>query len=350
MRIGHGYDVHRLVPGRKLILGGVEIPFERGLDGHSDADVLTHALMDALLGAACLGDIGLLFPDNDPQYKGISSLLLLEEVVRRVHAAGFAVGNADITVLPAAEAPAPYSHHAGTPARPARHGGRQCQGDDRGRPRLYGQRRGHRLPRRVSAGGMHMKTLLITGFEPFGGETINPAWEAVKALPEQIGGWQLRKLQIPTVFGLAAARTLACAAECRPDAVLCIGQAGTRSAVTPEYVGINLRHARIADNLGNQPQDEPVVPGGPTAYFATVPVRAMTAAIEAQGIPAAVSYTAGTYVCNDLLYTLLHHYAETPVRAGFIHVPFLPEQAPQGVASMPLAQMIRALEAAVSAL
>lgn len=79
-----------------------------------------------------------------------------------------------------------------------------------------------------------MKTLLITGFEPFGGETINPAWEAVKALPEQIGGWQLRKLQIPTVFGLAAARTLACAAECRPDAVLCIGQAGTRSAVTPE--------------------------------------------------------------------------------------------------------------------
>ena len=99
MRIGHGYDVHRLVPGRKLILGGVEIPFERGLDGHSDADVLTHALMDALLGAACRGDIGLLFPDNDPQYKGISSLLLLEEVVRRVHAAGFAVGNADITVL-----------------------------------------------------------------------------------------------------------------------------------------------------------------------------------------------------------------------------------------------------------
>ena len=99
MRIGHGYDVHRLVPGRKLILGGVEIPFERGLDGHSDADVLTHALMDALLGAASLGDIGLLVPDNDPQYKGISSLLLLEEVVRRVHAAGCAVGNADITVL-----------------------------------------------------------------------------------------------------------------------------------------------------------------------------------------------------------------------------------------------------------
>ena len=99
LRVGHGYDVHRLAQGRPLILGGVTIPWEKGLDGHSDADVLTHALMDALLGAACLGDIGLLFPDNDPQYKGISSLLLLEEVVRRVHAAGFAVGNADITVL-----------------------------------------------------------------------------------------------------------------------------------------------------------------------------------------------------------------------------------------------------------
>lgn len=195
-----------------------------------------------------------------------------------------------------------------------------------------------------------MKTLLITGFEPFGGETINPAWEAVKALPEQIGGWQLRKLQIPTVFGLAAARTLACAAECRPGCGpvhRAGGNAQRRDA------GI-CRHQPAPRAHSGQPwksaADEPVVPGGPTAYFATVPVRAMTAAIEAQGIPAAVSYTAGTYVCNDLLYTLLHHYAETPVRAGFIHVPFLPEQAPQGVASMPLAQMIRALEAAVSAL
>ena len=99
MRIGHGYDVHRLVPGRKLILGGVEIPFERGLDGHSDADVLTHALMDALLGAACLGDIGLLFPDNDPQYKGISSMLLLEKVMEHLRAEGYMVGNVDVTVL-----------------------------------------------------------------------------------------------------------------------------------------------------------------------------------------------------------------------------------------------------------
>lgn len=99
MRIGHGYDVHRLTPGRKLILCGAEIPYERGLDGHSDADVAVHALMDALLGAAAMGDIGRLFPDNDPKYKGISSMLLLEEVMSRLTAAGFAVGNADITII-----------------------------------------------------------------------------------------------------------------------------------------------------------------------------------------------------------------------------------------------------------
>ena len=99
MRIGHGYDVHRLTEGRKLILGGVDIPFERGLDGHSDADVLIHAVMDALLGAAAMRDIGCLFPDNDPQYRGISSMLLLKRVMERLTEAGFAVGNVDVTVL-----------------------------------------------------------------------------------------------------------------------------------------------------------------------------------------------------------------------------------------------------------
>lgn len=99
MRIGHGYDVHRLTEGRKLILGGVEIPFERGLDGHSDADVLLHAVMDSLLGAAAMRDIGVLFPDNDPKYKGISSMLLLQEVMRRLEERNLRVGNVDVTIL-----------------------------------------------------------------------------------------------------------------------------------------------------------------------------------------------------------------------------------------------------------
>ena len=188
-----------------------------------------------------------------------------------------------------------------------------------------------------------MKKLLITGFDPFGGENINPAWEAVKRLPDTVGDWKLTKLEIPTVYGVAAEKVLVQANDLQPDVILCIGQAGGRKAITPEMVGINLRHARIADNAGNQPQDEPVAANGPAAYFATVPVRRMTQAIEDAGLPAAVSYSAGTFVCNDTLYALLHHYAGTPVRAGFVHVPFLPEQAREGVPSMALEDIVRGL-------
>lgn len=191
-----------------------------------------------------------------------------------------------------------------------------------------------------------MKKLLITGFDPFGGETINPAWEAVKLLPETIGEYAVTRLEIPTVFGKASEAVLEAACTLEPDRILCIGQAGGRKAVTPEMIGVNLRHARIADNAGNQPLDEAIVPDGPAAYFATVPVRAMAQAMEELGLPPAVSYSAGVYVCNDTLYTLLHHYDKTDVQVGFIHVPFLPQQAPEGVPSMPLADIVRALEAA----
>lgn len=194
------------------------------------------------------------------------------------------------------------------------------------------------------------KTLLITGFDPFGGETINPAWEAVKCLPDTIGSYRLFKREVPTVFGLAARTVLEAAENIHPDVILCIGQAGGRKDVTPEMVGINLQHASIADNNGNQPQDTPIVPGAPAAYFATVPVRRMAEAINACNLPGAVSYTAGTFVCNDLLYSLLHHYDGTPTRVGFIHVPFLPEQANEHVPCMPLEYITEALESAILAL
>lgn len=192
-----------------------------------------------------------------------------------------------------------------------------------------------------------MKNLLITGFDPFGGETINPAWEAVKLLPDIIGDYQLTKLEIPTVFGRAAETVLEKAEEVRPQVILCIGQAGGRAAVTPERVAINLRDAKITDNDGNQPVDEPCVPGGPTAYFATVPVKAMVKAMADAGLSAAVSYTAGTFVCNDTLYTLLHRFDGTDVRCGFIHVPYLPQQ---GTPNLELERTVAALEAAVQAL
>ena len=197
---------------------------------------------------------------------------------------------------------------------------------------------------------MDNKKLLITGFDPFGGETINPSWEAVRRLPDRIGAFTLTKLQIPTEFVRGAEMILQAAREQNPDVILAIGQAGGRSGITPEVVAINLREASIADNAGVQPQNAPVVPGGPDGYFTTVAVRDMVAAVRKKEIPSTLSYSAGAFVCNDVLYTLLHHYAGTSTQVGFIHVPFLPEQAKEGVASLPLEKIVTALTAAIEAL
>ena len=195
-----------------------------------------------------------------------------------------------------------------------------------------------------------MKRILVTGFDPFGGQPVNPAREAVMRLPDTVGGYEIAKLEIPTVFGLAAETVLQAAEELRPHAILCVGQAGGRSAVTPEVVGINLREATIPDNAGNIPVNTPVVENAPAAYFATLPVRDMVQAAKERGIPCALSYTAGTFVCNDLLYTLLHHYRDTDVRVGFVHIPFLPEQAGEGVPSMELSAAVEALTAMIGAM
>lgn len=171
-----------------------------------------------------------------------------------------------------------------------------------------------------------MKKLLIMGFEPFGGETINPSWEAVNRLPEEIGEYEITKLKLPVVFGRAAEMAIKAAEELRPDVILCIGQAGGRGAITPELVGINLRHADIPDNIGQSPKDEPVIECGANALFSTLPVRKMAEAIRNSGLPSQVSYSAGAYVCNDLLYTLLSHFEGSQTRVGFIHIPYAPEQ------------------------
>ncbi len=200
------------------------------------------------------------------------------------------------------------------------------------------------------AGSGPVKKILITGFDPFGGETVNPALEAVKRVrpPE---GVELIRLEVPTVFG-ASARVLAKAAEReKPDAILCVGQAGGRDAVTPERVAINLMDASIPDNEGRRPVDEPVVPGGENALFSTLPVKKMVSAIQQQGLPARISNTAGTFVCNQLLYSALHLCKEKlpNTRAGFVHVPYLPQQAAKkpGMPSLTLDQIVLALEAAL---
>lgn len=190
------------------------------------------------------------------------------------------------------------------------------------------------------------KRLLITGFDPFGCNTANPSWMAVEKLPDKIGDYMLYKLPIPTVFGKAAALILEKANEIQPDLVLCVGLAGGRDAVTPERIAVNIRDARIPDNEENQPQGEFVLPHSPAAYFATVPVGKMAQAIRSAHIPGAVSNTAGTFVCNDVFYTLLHHYAGTGTKVGFIHVPNTPEL---GSPSLSLDQIVNALTTSILA-
>ena len=198
-----------------------------------------------------------------------------------------------------------------------------------------------------------MPTILVTGFQPFGGEKINPAWEAIRVLPDSIVGSKVIKLQIPVVFGIGADVVSTAIDHINPDIVLCVGQAGGRAKITPEFVGINYRDARIPDNDGNQPHAQRIVEDGPDAYFATLPVRAMTEAMNESGIPAALSYTAGTYVCNDVMYSMLHVLATKypNARGAFMHVPFATEQAtkqPVNTASLPIEVMARGLEVALS--
>lgn len=198
-----------------------------------------------------------------------------------------------------------------------------------------------------------MKTVLITAFEPFGGERVNPSWEAVSQLDERmICGARVVAKQLPCEFGTSLEKIYAAIDELKPDVVLAVGQAGGRSDITVERVGINVDDARIPDNAGNQPIDEAIVEGGPAAYFATLPIKAIVEGIREAGIPASVSQTAGTYVCNHVMYGLLHYLAqqENPARGGFIHIPYLPEQAVShpGSASMSAQTVLLALEMALT--
>lgn len=192
-----------------------------------------------------------------------------------------------------------------------------------------------------------MKKLLITGFEPFDGQTVNPSWAAVEQLPEVVGDYMLCKLNIPTIYGQAAQMVLDKAAQIGADAIICVGQAGGRDAVTPERIAVNIRDARISDNAGTLCSGQRITEDGPAAYFSTLPVAEMAQAIRNAHIPASVSNTAGTYVCNDVLYSVLHRYAGTQVRCCFIHVPYIPEQ---GQPNLPLEKTVQALIAAIEIL
>jgi pyroglutamyl-peptidase len=189
---------------------------------------------------------------------------------------------------------------------------------------------------------------LVTGFEPFGGETVNPALEALRRLPARLGALAITTQVLPAVFGQALDALGAAVEATNPDIVLCVGLAGGRAALSLERVAINIDDARIADNRDRQPIDLPVVAGGPAAYFTTLPIKAAVAALREAGLPAIVSNTAGTFVCNHVFYGLLHLAAtrRPGMRGGFLHVPYLPGQAAlqDGAPSMALEDIVRGVE------
>lgn len=194
------------------------------------------------------------------------------------------------------------------------------------------------------------KTVLLTGFEPFNGASVNPAWEAVRALK----GWSgddflIEVLQLPCVFGFANRVLAGAIDEIKPDVVIAVGQAGGRADLTVERVAINVDDAPIFDNDAQQPVDAPIAADGPAAYFSTLPIKAIVAEMRERGLRASVSQTAGTFVCNHVFYGLMHRIAGTDIRGGFIHVPYLPEQAAAfaGAPGMALDEIVEGLRVAV---
>ena len=197
--------------------------------------------------------------------------------------------------------------------------------------------------------------ILVTGFDPFGGETVNPAYEAVKLLPDTIGGAQIFKLEIPTVFSLSGPAVEEGIKKYQPDVVLCVGQADGRASISVEKVAINFVDARIPDNNGEQPLDEPLQADGPAAYFSTLPVKAMVQHVKDAGLPCYLSFTAGTYVCNSIMYNVLYMCEKRypGIRAGFIHVPYACGQVidkANTTPSMPLETIAKSLEYAIEAI
>ena len=196
--------------------------------------------------------------------------------------------------------------------------------------------------------------ILLTGFDPFGGENINPAWEAVKELDGlTIDDAQVHTVQVPTVRFQCIKKLQEAIRQFDPDVIICIGQAGGASVLRAERVAINCDDFRIGDNAGNQPIDEPIVAGGPAAYFSTLPIKRIVAQWQSHGIPGKVSNTAGTFVCNPIFYGLMDTLAHNPKsrKGGFIHVPYLPEQAAKFAEqpSMALSTIVKGLELAIAA-
>jgi pyroglutamyl-peptidase len=195
------------------------------------------------------------------------------------------------------------------------------------------------------------KTVLLTGFEPFNGADVNPSWEAARALDGWSGpGFQVAARELPCVFGRANLALFDAIDALQPDIVIAVGQAGGRHEISVERVALNVDDATIPDNAGQQPVDATIADGGPAAYFSTLPIKAIVRALRLRGFPAGISQTAGTFVCNHVFYGLMQHAQGRGMKAGFIHVPFLPQQVAgraDAAPSMALNDIIDGLRIAV---
>lgn len=197
------------------------------------------------------------------------------------------------------------------------------------------------------------RTILLTGFEPFGGDAINPAQKALRWYEGRfIEGYSIYAKELPTVFGSSIEQLYEAIDEIKPELVICLGLAAGRPDITMERIAINVDDASIPDNEGNQPAGQPIFPDGPAAYWSTLPIKAMVNAMKEQGIPASVSNTAGTFVCNHVFYGLMHKLEQCGgrVRGGFIHIPMLPEQAiSRSGPSMGMEMILKGVEAGIRA-
>ncbi|MFD1673541.1 pyroglutamyl-peptidase I [Alicyclobacillus fodiniaquatilis] len=199
-----------------------------------------------------------------------------------------------------------------------------------------------------------MRNILITGFEPFGGEVVNPSWEVARHLDERSleDAYVIHAVQLPTAFHAAKMALELAIDRLLPEVIVCLGEAGGRAQLTPERVAINVMDASIPDNEGDRPIDEPIDEAGPVAYWSTLPIKAMVTAMRAANVPAAVSNTAGTYVCNSTFYALMHYVSAQKLhtRAGFIHVPYMPEQTlARSAPALPVETMVKGIIVALQA-
>lgn len=195
-----------------------------------------------------------------------------------------------------------------------------------------------------------MQSILITGFDPFAHYSLNPSWESVKSLPDTINNYQLHKLRLPNIFGLASRLLLEEAERVQPDTILMTGMNSGTTNIEINLAALNIQDAFIEDNLGHKPWNKPIIEGAPAAYFATIPVHELVSSLRANKLPVQLAFASGGFVCNEIFYSALHAYTGGSVKVGFVHVPLMPEMVFDEALARPIEETTAILQAIISLL